>query len=115
VNVYLDRKTAAHFNGYDSISALDTPVRNYTLTNGYYYKIYDNCSDNLKEKYEEKYGKPILYKNGIGKYDTENNLIQEFICKYDCIKTQCISDKTLTKALEKNIMYNNFSYYHFFL
>ena len=34
-------------------------------------------------------------------------LIQEFICKYDCIKKLHISDKTLTKALERNIMYNN--------
>ena len=110
VNVFLDRKTAAHFNGYENISALDTPVRNYTLTNGYYYKIYDNCSDNLKELFEDKYGKPILYKNGVGKYDTKNNLIQEFICKYNCIKTLCMSDKTLTKALDKNIEYNGYYY-----
>ena len=34
-------------------------------------------------------------------------LIQEFICKYDCIKKLHISDKTLTKALTRNIAYNN--------
>ena len=49
---------------------------------------------------------PILYKNGVGQYDPENNLIQEFICKYDCIKTLHISDKTLEKALTKSILYN---------
>ena len=110
VNVFLDRKTAAHFNGYESISALDTPVRNYTLTNGYYYKIYDNCSDSLKELFEEKHGKPILYKNGIGQYDLQHNLIREFICKYDCIQTLSISDKTLAKSLDKNIAYNGHYY-----
>ena len=110
VNVFLDRKTAAHFNGYESISALDTPVRNYTLTNGYYYKIYDNCSDSLKELFEEKHGKPILYKNGIGQYDFQQNLIHEFICKYDCIQTLSISDKTLAKSLDKNIAYNGHYY-----
>ena len=36
----------------------------------------------------------------------QNNLIQEFICKYDCIKSLHISDKTLEKALTKNILYN---------
>ena len=35
-----------------------------------------------------------------------NNLIQEFICKYDCIKKLKISDKTLAKTLDKNIPYN---------
>jgi hypothetical protein len=35
-NVYLDRKTAAHFNGYDSSSALDNPVKNFTLTTQIY-------------------------------------------------------------------------------
>ena len=37
LNVYLDRKTAASHNGYASSSALDTPVKNASLTNGHYY------------------------------------------------------------------------------
>ena len=110
VNVFLDRKTAAYLNGYENNSALDTPVKSYTLTNEYYYKIYDDCSDTLKQIFEEKHGKPILYKNGIGQYDLQHNLTQEFICKYDCIKTLGISDKTLSKALDKNIAYNGYYY-----
>ena len=35
----------------------------------------------------------------------KNNLIKEFICKYDCIRTLKMSDKTLRKALDKNQMY----------
>jgi proline dehydrogenase len=46
----------------------------------------------------------------IGQYDVSNNLVKEFICKYDCIKSLKISDKTLTKALDKNIMYNGHYY-----
>ena len=34
LNVYLDRKTAANLNGYQSISALDNPVKNVSLSNG---------------------------------------------------------------------------------
>ena len=110
LNVYLDRKTAANFNGYESSSALDTPVKNFTLTKGHYYKLYDECDDILKQKFIEIHGEPLLYKNGIGQYDVSNNLVKEFICKYDCIKQLKMSDKTLTKALTKNLTYNNCYY-----
>ena len=110
VNVYIDRKTAAHFNGYESSSALDNPVKNSTLANGFYYILYNNCDEKLTSKFEEINGAPILYKNGVGQYDTNNNLVKEFECKYDCIKSLAISDKTLTKALTKNIPYNGHHY-----
>lgn len=108
INVYLDRKTAAHFNGYESSSALDVPVKNFSMAKGYYYKLYNECDLTLREKFEEKNGEPLLYKNGVGQYDLQNNLVCEFSCKYDCLKTLMMSDKTLTKSLEKNIPYNGF-------
>jgi prophage antirepressor-like protein len=110
LNVYIDRKTAAHFNGYESSSALDNPVKNNSLANGFYYILYNNCDEELTSKFEEINGTPILYKNGVGQYDTNNNLVKEFECKYDCIKSLAISDKTLTKALTKNIPYNGHYY-----
>jgi hypothetical protein len=110
VNVYLDRKTAARSSGYQSLSALDNPVKNGTITNGYYYALYDNCEEELIQNFEEKNGPPLLYKNGIGQYDINNNLVKEFSCKYECIKELKISDKTLAKALINNITYNNFYY-----
>jgi hypothetical protein len=51
-----------------------------------------------------------LYKNGIGQYDINNNLIKEFTCKYECIRELSMSDKTLEKALDKNISYNKYYY-----
>ena len=73
--------------------------------------IYNDCEQDLRDSFEEKInGPPLLYKNGIGQFDLQNNLIKEFICKYDCIKQLKISDKTLTKALDKNISYNGFYY-----
>jgi len=110
VNVYIDRKTAANFNGYESSSALDNPVKNNSLANGFYYMLYNNCDDDLTTNFEEINGTPMLYKNGVGQYDTNNNLVKEFECKYDCIKSLAISDKTLTKALTKNIPYNGHYY-----
>ena len=111
LNVYLDRKTAAISNGYDSHSALDNPVKNISLTRGNYYLLYHICNDNLKEEFiNRNNGEPILYKEGIGQFDAQNNMTREFLCKYDCIKSLKISDKTLTKALDKNIAYNGFYY-----
>ena len=110
LNVYLDRKTASQFNGYESSSALDNPVKNFTLAKGFYYMLYDYCDPILKEVFQTKYGEPILYKNGLGQYDIQNNLVKEFVCKYDCIKKLSISDKTLEKAIDKNIQYNGYFY-----
>ena len=106
LNIYLDRKTAALQNGY-SISGLDIAVQKQSLTKNHYYITYNKCDDILKQNFEEKYGKPILYKNGIGQYDLHNKLVKEFICKYDCIRILKISDKTLVKALDNDIPYNN--------
>jgi len=107
LNVYIDRKTAAKNNNYDSLSALDNPVKNETLTNGHYYILYEKCSDDLKDDFTEKHGDPLLYKDGVGQYDIHNNLVCEYVCKYDCIKQLKMSDKSLTKVLDTNMTYNN--------
>jgi prophage antirepressor-like protein len=110
LNVYLDRKTAAQLNGYQSNSSLDNPVKNNTLSNGHYYTLYNTCEQDLIQDFEVKNGEPLLYKNGIGQYDLNNNLIKEFSCKYDCIRDLKMSDKTLAKSLQNNIPYNNYYY-----
>jgi prophage antirepressor-like protein len=110
INVYIDRKTAAKSNGYSSSSALDNTVKKMTISNGFYYKLYDDCDDLLRIHFEQTRTIPLLYKNGLGQYDNENRLIKEFICKYDCMKQLHMSDKTLTKAIEKNIPYNGHYY-----
>lgn len=107
LNVYLDRKTAAKYNQYTSNSALDLHVKNSTLTNGHYYILYDKCDDIVKKSFEDKNGEPFLYKDGLGQFNKNNELVQEFFCKYDCVKRLKISDKTLKKTLDKNILYNN--------
>ena len=115
LNVYLDRKTAAIGNGYESHAALDTPVKQFKVSRGYYYVLYDSCDENLKQDFENKYGEPLLYKDGVGQFDANNQLsqsflIQSFACKYDCIKILKMSDKTLAKALDKAEAYNGHYY-----
>ena len=106
LNIYLDRKTAALNNGYESPSALDNPVKNGTITKGNYYMLFDKCHSEVKNGFIKKHGEPLLYKDGIGQFNSNGILVKEFICKYDCIKQLQMSDKTLTKALDKNIPYN---------
>ena len=110
LNIYLDRKTAAELNQCKSISSFEKCVKNGTSIDGHYYILYDNCDQQLIETFEETNGIPILYKNGLGQYDLNNNLVREFVCKYDCIKELKISDKTLSKALKNNIPYNDYYY-----
>ena len=110
LNVYIDRKTAAHCNGYES-SGLDVPVKKSTISRGFYYKLYDDCDEELRETFELELNNgecPLLYRNGVGQYDAQGNLVRVHACKYDCIRTLKISDKTLAKALSKNVEYNGF-------
>jgi len=112
LNVYLDRKTASLQNGYESASGLDAPVKNDTVARGHYYILYEKCPDELREQFVQKNNgrEPLLYKEGVGQYDANQNLLQEFVCKYDCIKSLQMSDKTLAKTLDKNVLYNNHYY-----
>ena len=103
LDIYLDRKSAAKLN---EIKSLDNIVKKCSIINGNYYILYNELSTELKNKYKI----PILYKNGIGKFDINNNLIKEFVCKEDTRVKEMISNKTLTKALESNKLYNNFYY-----
>jgi prophage antirepressor-like protein len=110
LNVYIDRKTAAHCNGYES-SGLDVPVKKSTISRGFYYKLYDDCDEELRETFELERNNgecPLLYRNGVGQYDAQGKLVRVHACKYDCIRTLKISDKTLAKALSKKIDYNGF-------
>ena len=111
VNIYLDRKTAANLNNCNSDASLDITVKKGKIHNGFYYILYDKCDLDLRKQFEEyknQSKEPILYKNGIGQFDKTNNLIREYICKYDAIRLLKISDKTLAKAIDNNILYNDY-------
>ena len=111
LNVYIDRKTGASDNQFESLSALDNPVRSGKLTNGFYYMIYEKCSEELRNNFEAEHGGyPQLYRSGIGQYDLNNNLTRIFLCKYYCCNQLSISDKTLMKSIRKNLPYNGHYY-----
>ena len=105
LHVYVDRKTAAQLNSYPSISSLDTTVKNHTLKDGYYYKLYDECDVSIKAAFQAQHGNILLYYDGIGQYDKSDTLISEFCSKFDCTVRAGISQKSLAKVLDKPILY----------
>ena len=112
LNVYLDRRTACALNNYNSIAYLDSYVKTGKPVGDFYYILYENCDKNLQRSFLAKIGKRdfLLYKNGVGQFDKDNNLLQEFTSKYNC-KTECgIGDKSLSKAIITNTMYNGYCY-----
>jgi len=109
IHVYLDRKTAATENGFQP-GSLDTSVKVGAIARGHYYALYDKCDQALITQFENTYGEPVLYKDGVGVFNSNSELLQEFVCKYDCIKQQNISDKTLKKALDENVLYQGHFY-----
>jgi hypothetical protein len=108
IHVYLDRKTAAQCNQYPSISSLDNAVKNHTLKDGYYYQLYEECDTLLKSKFQTRYGKVLLYHDGIGQYDANHTLLTEFSSKFDCTARSGISQKSLAKVLDKQIQYKEY-------
>jgi hypothetical protein len=115
LNVYLDKKTACFENGYNSSAGIDFSVKNKTITRNHFYALFRDCDPQLQTDFIEKYcdgdiERLLLYKDGMGKYDEKGVLICEYACKYDCITTQKIADKTLTKCIENNTLYNGVYY-----
>jgi hypothetical protein len=111
INVYIDRKTATQCNSYPSIASLDNVVKNNTLKDGYYYQLYDDCDPSLKNTFQEKNGGDIiLYRDGVGQYDQNHTLVSVFSSRFDCTIKAKISQKSLAKVIDKNLMYRD----HFF-
>jgi putative IMPACT (imprinted ancient) family translation regulator len=70
--------------------------------------LYNECSDEQQVVFTRAHGEPVLYKQGVGRYDMDGRLVKEYVCKYDCIKQLAMSDKTLAKALDTEVAYNGY-------
>lgn len=109
-NVYLNKSIASLSNGYSSANVLDIVVKDKKLYKGYYYMYFSDCNEKVKKDFIYNHGGVILYKNGIGKYNEEDNLIQEFIHRENCCKISGLNFKTLNKAITNKTVYKEFYY-----
>jgi hypothetical protein len=109
LNVYLDRKTAARCNSYPSISSLDNAVKHQTIKDGYYYQLYEECDESLRNRFQEQHGDIVLYHDGIGKYNGQTK-IAEYKSRFDCTAQAGISQKSLAKVLDTKMLYKGFRF-----
>ena len=101
LNVYLDRKTAAKNNGYVCDSALDTPVKNFKISNGHYYALYDPCSDELKKEFVKK----IIIKNLFYiLQESGNSMINTSYCKNSFLNLNVVDYWVLVTNPLKNLL-----------
>jgi len=111
LGLYIDRKTAARQNGYPSAAGLDVPVKSGKISKGSYYMLHEKCEESVRTDFANHIGgEPMLYRDGLGQFDLEKKLVREFACKYDCIRQLKISDKTLFKAMDKEIPFDGHHY-----
>jgi hypothetical protein len=95
--VYLDRKS---IQIVEKMGNMDTIVNKEKLVNEHYYVVYDDCTDKLKKDF----GPVLLYKDGVGKFDKDGVLVQEFTSKWHCTSTEPFGNKTITKILNTTFM-----------
>lgn len=74
--------------------------------------IYDTIDENIRNEFlkEKSIKDLLLYKSGIGKYDSNGVLLQEFRSKQHCQQELKIGEKSLNKALLSGNSYNCFIY-----
>ena len=107
INVYLDRKSAYELNKTNTtLNAMENAVKDNKLLNNNYYILYDKCCDNLKDEFCNN--EILLYKTCIEQYNSDKELIKQFMNKSDCYKNLSMSEKSLNKVLDKHELYNNF-------
>ena len=112
VAVYLNRKTACHLNGYKTATILDNNIKHHTLRDGHYYQLLQDCKEEWIESFQQTHtdGKPILLytESGVGQFDENHRLLQEFPTKYECALSLSYSQTQIGKVLDTDTMYKGF-------
>lgn len=114
INVYLDRKSASIQNKFDSVAYLDYFVKTGKPVDSYYYVLYNTIPTDIQQAFMDKLGLEsiVLYKNGVGQYDSNGVLIKEFRSSHDCQTSLGIGNKSLSKALATGNAYNGYTFKH---
>lgn len=99
INVYYSMQEAIRLSRNGHISR-----------NNKHYILYDTCEQQLIVNFERIHGKPLLYINGVGQFDDESNLINEFSSKQNCFRKSNISRSLLDKLIKTNTIHNGYTY-----
>jgi len=111
INVYSSINVAAQNIGLSACS-ISLAIKNYKLSGGFYWKMYDDCSDELKSSFTEKLPEPFLSttcSKHVQKIDPEtNNVIETYNCLQDVCNIYKTCHKTIKKASDSGDIYKNF-------
>ena len=111
IEVYASQKHASKARKFSNGAAICKAIKQGSLSSGHYWQKYDDCSEDLKGKYNkplpEKITKNIAIKvNLLDK--TSNEIIKTYDSVSDLIKEFQISRLTLNKICKNKTIYKNF-------
>lgn len=111
LNVYPNINSSAESINL-SASTLTIAIKNNKLSGGFYWKMYEDCSDELKSSFNEELPKPLLSSTSSKKVqridpDT-HNVIETFECIQDVCNQYRICHKTIKKVSESGDIYKKF-------
>lgn len=115
VNVFENQKVASIARKLKSSSAIYQSIVKGNLCSGHYFKYYDDCSEEFKEKYLEKVGGVLPDNSNKGitikqiDYLT-GNIIKEFPSIIDLQKHFQMSNKCIKKAIETGEIVKGFKW-----
>jgi prophage antirepressor-like protein len=109
VNVFSDQKDAAKDRKFVGGAAISNAIKRESASGGHYFVMWDNCSDELKDKYllENNLPDKKVAVNGIRieqVHPITNKIIKEYVSFEDVIKEFKVSRKTLKSACDYDII-----------
>ena len=114
VQVFCDQREAYESRGFKSCSPISTAIKEGTPTSGHYFKMWFDCSDDLKEDYLARVGslpQPRVRSNGTQiqqVHPITNEVIATFSSAAHVIKDFRMSRRTLFQAIDGNYAVKGF-------
>lgn len=105
VKVYCDQKAAGEDRKFKSTAAVCQAIKQGRLSSGHYFKLWDDCDEELKKEYLSHEKLPSLRKRVNGKlieqvHPIKNTVLKTFLSVNDAIKETRVSRRSLYSAIE---------------
>ncbi len=106
VEVFSNQKEASEKAGIKSRSAICNAIKNNTLSQSHFYRLWDECSNILKEKYISVFGDPEKPDNNGIKVDQIHPLTKQIIKTFPTMESVTkffgVSRATIRKSITEN-------------
>ena len=115
MKVFCDQKEAGQDRKFTSSASIANAIKRGSLSSGHYWIMYDDCNEELKQKYLEENELPNKRVAINGKqiqqlHPITKNIIKVYSSCEDVIKEYKVSRKTLKSAIEFNIICKGYNW-----